>query len=262
MEDNRQRTEKPRRLMAHVSLLNTTQLHRRNPYVVALWSAMFPGFGHLLLSKYVRAYILIFFEIIVNMKAHVNLGLLYTFLGDVDRAREAVDLRWSLLYIPTFVFAIWDSYRAAVDLNKQYILAARENAPVRPYAVSAFGITYLDKRSPYVASVWCAATPGLGHVMLQRIHHGFFVLFWWIMIVVNSNILTAVHLTAFGDFAQAREALSAQWFLNIPSLFFYCVYTTYVNTVESNKLFDYEQSQFLRKYYQSPGFPFWAGLHV
>ncbi|SHH77515.1 hypothetical protein SAMN02745823_00965 [Sporobacter termitidis DSM 10068] len=260
---NKQPTNaKPRRVFAHVNLLGTTQLHHRNPYVVAFWSAMFPGFGHLLLSKYLRAYILFLWEIIINLRAHVNLALLHTILGEFDAAKHVIDIRWSLLYIPTFIFSVWDSYRSAVDLNQQYILAARENAPIEPFSIGPFGISYIDKRSPYVASAWCTLTPGLGHIMLQRIHHGVFVLFWWILVVYFSNILTALHLTFYGAFASARDALNPQWFLNIPSLFFFCVYITYVNSVESNKLFDAEQSQFLQKNYQSAGFPFPGGTEI
>jgi len=186
--------------------------------------------------------------------------LFYTFLGRFDAAKEAVDIRWSLLYIPTFVFAVWDSYRSAVDLNKQYILAARENAPVSAFVINTFGVNCQDKRSPSVAAAWCAATPGLGHLMLQRIHHGVFVLFMWILVVYYSNVLTAIHLSFYGEFAVARGVLEPQWFLNIPSLFYFCVYTSYVNTVESNKLFDLEQSQYLKKNYQSAEFPYPAGL--
>jgi hypothetical protein len=92
--------------------------------------------------------------------------------------------------------------------------------------------------------------------MIQRIIHGVFILFWWITVIYFSNVLTAIHFTFFGEFAKAREAINPQWFLNIPSLLFYCVYATYVNSVESNKLFDREQSQFLKKNYQSAGFHF------
>lgn len=253
---NQTANQKPRRVQAQVNLLGTTQLHMRNPYIVAFWSAMFPGFGHLLLSKYLRAYILFIWEIVINLTAHVNLALFYTLLGNIDASKNIIDIRVSLLYIPTYAFAIWDSYRAAVDVNKHFILASRENAPVSTFVISAFGISYLDKRSPATASGWCALTPGLGQIMLQRIHHGVFILFWWILLVYNSNILTAVHLTFFGEFMKARDALNPQWFLNLPSLFFFCVYTTYVNSVESNKLFDMEQSQFLSKNYQSADFRF------
>lgn len=40
-----------RRTVAYLSLLETTQLHLKNPFVIAAWSVAFPSMGHLLLSK-------------------------------------------------------------------------------------------------------------------------------------------------------------------------------------------------------------------
>lgn len=215
---------------------------------------MFPGAGYLLISKYLRGYLLFLFEIIVNLQAHVNMALFYMLLGEFELSKQVIDIRWSLLYIPTYAFAIWDSYRAASDLNKHYILASRENAPIKPFVSTPLGLSYLDQRAPFTATAWCALSPGLGHVMLQRLHQGFFILIWWIVICYHSNILTAVHHMFYGEFTASRDVLNMQWFLNLPSLFFFCIYTTYVNTVESNKLFEREQSQYLAENYQNPAF--------
>ncbi|SDE31824.1 hypothetical protein SPACI_049420 [Sporomusa acidovorans DSM 3132] len=43
-----------RRNVAYVSILGITQMHLRNPWIIAWWSAVFPGLGHFLLSKYLR----------------------------------------------------------------------------------------------------------------------------------------------------------------------------------------------------------------
>ena len=42
-------------------------------------------------------------------------------------AKDVLDINWVLLYIPTYIFAVWDAYRTTVDLNLQYLLAARSN---------------------------------------------------------------------------------------------------------------------------------------
>jgi hypothetical protein len=46
-----------RRSVAYLSILGTTQMHLRNPFVIACWSVAFPGMGHLLLSKYLRGFL-------------------------------------------------------------------------------------------------------------------------------------------------------------------------------------------------------------
>ena len=51
-----------RRYLAYLSPFGTTQLHLRNPFLIAWWSLAFPGLGHLLLSKYLRGYLLFVFK--------------------------------------------------------------------------------------------------------------------------------------------------------------------------------------------------------
>lgn len=243
-----------RRSKALISIWGTTQLHLRNPIIIALWSAIFPGMGHLLLSKYIRGFILFMWEIVVNLMSHMNLAIFYTFTLRFDMAKEVLDKRWLLLYIPTYLFAIWDSHRTAVDLNNHYILAAREDADINAFILTPLGINYLDKSSPWTAAVWSMLSPGAGQLTIHRIILAFFIIGWWIVLVILSNVLTAIHLTAFGLFTQAKEAINIQWMLNIPSLFFFGIYNAYVNQVESNKLFEWEQAKFFKNNYQSASF--------
>lgn len=245
----------PRRSIAHVSILGTTQLHLRNPFVIAFWSLMFPGLGHLLLSKYIRGFLLFIWEIFINVEAHINMGILYSLTGQFELAKSVIDVRWAMLYIPTYLFGVWDSYRTSVDINKTYVLAAREDAEIKPFAINSWEINYLDKSSPWVAFAWSMLTPGAGQIILHRIVAAFFILVWWIVIVYNSKLLPGIHFTMLGQFQNAQSALNQQWFLNIPSIYCFALYDAYTNTVESNKLYDWEQSKFLKRDYQSAGFP-------
>jgi TM2 domain-containing membrane protein YozV len=244
----------PRRSIAYVSILGTTQLHLRNPFVIAAWSITFPGLGHLLLSKYLRGFLLFIWEIVINYKAHINLLILYSFIGDFERAKEVVDLRWMSLYVPTYIFAIWDSYRTTVDLNHNYILAAREDAQIKSFNISALEINYLDKRKPWVSAVWSLLIPGSGQLYIHRIVTAFFVVVWWITICYLSNLLPLIHYTFIGDFQQAKSVVDMHWFLNIPSVYFFAMYDSYTNTVENNKLYEWEQSKFLKDNYQNSSF--------
>jgi hypothetical protein len=98
-------------------------------------------------------------------------------------------------------------------------------------------------------------SPGVGQLLIHRIVVAFFILIWWIVVVYMSNALLAIHFSLLGQFDQARAIADHQWLLNIPSLYFFSIYDAYVNTVESNKLFDWEQSKFLKKEYQCRFFP-------
>lgn len=244
-----------RRYRAYVSTLGTTQLHLRNPYVIAWWSLAFPGLGHLLLSKYLRGFLLFTWEIFLNYQAHINLSILYTFTGRFEMAKNVLDLTWVMLYAPTYLFAVYDSYRTTIDMNLQFILASREDAEVKMFNIGSTEINHLDKRTPWVAAAWSALMPGLGQIYIHRIPSAFFSMCWFISMVYLSKLLPAIHYTFMGQFDYVKSiydnsVIDSHWLLNIPCLYFFAIYESYINTVENNKLFDWEQAKFLKKDYQ------------
>lgn len=243
-----------RRQVAYLGILGTAQLHLRNPCVIAWWSAAFPGLGHILLAKYLRGFVLFVWEVVINVNAHINLAILYTFTGRYQLAKEVLDTRWLLLYNAVYIFAIWDSYRTTVDLNNNYILAEREDAEIQAFRINSLEINYLDKRHPWVAAFWSLLMPGVGQLYLHRLVNALFTLTWWIAILYFSNALPAIHLTFLGEFEQAKNVLNEHWTLNISSVYLFGMYDAYINTVENNKLFDWEQAKFLKKNYQNSGF--------
>ncbi|GGM39583.1 hypothetical protein GCM10011351_27190 [Paraliobacillus quinghaiensis] len=241
-------------MKAHVSVLGTTQLHLRNPYIVAWWSAAFPGFGHLLLSKYLRGYILCIWEIFINSMTKLNLAMVYSFTGNMEMAKDVLEPRWMLLYIPVYLFGIWDSYRTTVDMNKVFVLADHENASFKSYAISAFEVNYLDKRRPIMAIIWSLLSPGLGQLYIHRVFKALFTMVCMIVFVYYSKLLVAVQFLFLGEINLATEVIDPQWLLFLPSLYGFSIYDSYVNTVENNKLFKSEQRKFLKENYQQHRF--------
>lgn len=251
-----------RRYKAHVSILGTTQLHLRNPYIIAWWSAAFPGFGHLILSKYLRGYALFIWEVVVNIKAHVNLSMIYSFQGNIDLAKEVLNTRWLLMYIPVYLFGIWDSYRTTVDMNRVYLLAEHEEHRFNSFALGALEINYLDKRNPILSIVWSLFIPGLGQLYIHRILTSFFVIVWLIIFFYYSHIQEAVSLLFLGKVQEATSVLKPEWLLFIPSHYGFSVYDSYINTVENNKLFEKELRNHLKENYQATGFKILKGQKV
>lgn len=243
-----------RRTLLYVNIFGSTQLHLRNPFIIAAWSIAFPGMGHLLLSKYLRGLVLFLWEIYINYNSHVNLLILYSCIGNFEKAKQVINIRWLSLYLPIYIFAIWDSYRTTVDLNHVCLLARREDIDIQPFKMNFIEINYLDKRNPWVATMWSLLVPGSGQLYLHRLITAFFLIIWWIIICYNSNFLPSAHCTLLGDFKRAKEILDMQWFLNIPSVYLFAMYDAYTNTIETNKLFDWEQAKFLKKNYQSSNF--------
>lgn len=254
MQNYKNHSNEYRRYKAHVSFLGTTQLHLKNPYIVAWWSAAFPGFGHMLLSKYLRGYILFIWEVFINVQANINTAMVDSFCGKVNLARAELNTRWLLLYIPVFIFAIWDSYRTCVDMNNVYLLAERESAPFNSFTLGAAEINYLDKRNPVMSVVWSFLMPGLGQLYIHRIMTATFALIWSIVFSYVSHLPEALQLLMVGDIDKSKLVINREWLLFTPSMWGFAVYDSYINTTENNKLYDNEQMAFLLKNYHSSSF--------
>ncbi|MDR6121338.1 TM2 domain-containing membrane protein YozV [Bacillus sp. SLBN-46] len=252
--DNYTNKNTARRYVAHVSILGTTQLHLRNPYIIAWWSAAFPGFGHMLLSKYLRGYVLFIWEVLVNLKAHVNLAMIYSFEGNIELAKEVLETNWLLMYIPVYLFGIWDSYRTTVDMNKVYLLAENEGHRYNSFALGSLEINYLDKRKPLLAVMWSLFTPGLGQLYIHRILTAFFIIFWLVVFFYFSHIQEAISLLFLGKIKEATAVIKPEWLLFIPSHYGFAIYDSYMNTVENNKLFEKELRSYLKEHYQNENF--------
>lgn len=253
--DNFQNTKNEyRRYRAHISVAGTTQLHLLNPFIVAWWSAAFPGFGHLLLNKYLRGVLLIVWEVFVNLKSNLNSALVHSFCGNFQLVKETIEPRWVFMYIPLYIFGIWDSYRTTVDLNKLTLLAERENAPFNSFSIGPLEINALDKRSPAMAVFWSIFMPGTGQFYINRVLTAFSSIIWSIVFLYYSKVLLALHLLFLGKPEESTMVLDMEWLLFIPSLWGFSVYDSYINTVENNKLYKSEQRNFLIRSYQSPHF--------
>jgi hypothetical protein len=208
----------------------------------------------LLLSKYLRGFVLFIWEVVINLNSHINLAMIYTFQGKIDMAKDVLNTRWLLIYIPVYLFAIWDSYRTTVDINKVYLLAERENHRYNSFSIGAMEINYLDKREPTMAFLWSLFMPGLGQLYIHRLITAFFVIVWSVVFFYFSHTLEAVSLLFVGQVQKATSVLNAEWLLFLPSVYGFAVYDSYVNTVENNKLYEDEQLNYLKRVYQNPNF--------
>jgi hypothetical protein len=247
-------SKKIRRPKAYLSSYILNQIHVRNPWVIVWWSAAFPGAGHVLSCKFASGLMLMVWEFFVNTRAHVNTAIMYSMIGQFDKARDVLDVRWFLLYIPVYVYCMWDCYSLTVDLNKFSLIADREDSSIMPFNISTLEINYLDNRMPWNGVLWSLMTPGLGSLYVNRLPTGFFSLIAFILSVYYSHLLPAIHFTFDGMFDQATAVLNPEWLLFLPSIYGFAAYSTYVNTIESNKLFKTEQSRFLTDSYQNPRF--------
>jgi uncharacterized membrane protein YfcA len=75
------------------------------------------------MCKYISGVILIAWEFIINTYSNLNVAIIYSFTGRFALAQQVLDTRWFLLYIPVYIFGIWDGRRVVMDVNKHALLA-------------------------------------------------------------------------------------------------------------------------------------------
>ncbi len=243
-----------RREGANIAFYNIAVIHRRSPGLVAWWSAAFPGFGFIALGSYMKGYLLVIWEFVININSNLNLAIIYAFTGRFEMSAAVLDTRWLLLYCPMYILGIWCSYRLTIELNKVALISRNQPLSIRPQIINGLGINLLDKRLPYMAIAWSVLMPGLGHIYTTRLSTALVLIVAWLVTVIKSGFLPAVHLTVLGQFQQVALATDPEWLLFLPSIYCFAVYDAYEHCVEYNKLFNREQAQFLRHDYQDPGF--------
>lgn len=83
----------------------------------ALWSVAIPGFGQLYIGDYLIGVLLVILEVLINVKASLNLSILYSFRGQFQNAAEVADLQWLLFYPCIYTYSIWQAYNRAMEIN-------------------------------------------------------------------------------------------------------------------------------------------------
>ncbi|TKC16784.1 hypothetical protein FA727_12000 [Robertmurraya kyonggiensis] len=236
--------------LVKISTFGITQLKQQNPYMVAWWSAVFPGFGHYLLNQYTRATFLTLGEVFLNTLAHINEAMIYSFCGHFDRATLVLEPRWALGYLTIYLVAIADSFRSAIYQNKLYHLAILEHKKTPRMEIFPSEIQYIERKSPIVGALYSFFFPGLGQLYNHRFGLAFYGMFWWWVYMSLSKVHHAFLVLVHGHLHESTTLLHPHWLLFMPSVLGGAVYHAYRTSVEHNHLFRIEQRRYLTKKYQ------------
>lgn len=98
-----------------------------------LWSIAFPGFGQLLNGRYIKGIVFIFLEIIVNVLAHFNQIIIYSFIGEIEKAILNANYQWLMFYPCLYFFSMWDAYKDARKDDCPYLFF--------PFVMAAYFVT-------------------------------------------------------------------------------------------------------------------------
>lgn len=243
-----------RRPISNIGFFGITYLKQQNPYIVAWWSAVFPGFGHYLLNQYLRAMLLTLCEKSMNFLAHINEAMVYTFCGQFEMAKSVLEPRWAFAYLTVYLIAIGDSFRSALFQNKLYHLAMLENQKMDCLKFIPTGVQYLEKKDPYIGAVYSFFFPGLGQLYNHRFMLAIYAMVWWLIYISMSRMHESLFNLLLGNLEVSISMLHRHWLLFMPSVMGGSIYYSYRTTVDQNQLFRIEQRQYFSNRYQDASF--------
>lgn len=234
-----------------ISMWGISVVHPVRPYIIAWWSAAFPGFGHFLLNQYFRGTLLTLSEFFINKFAHVNEAIVFSFCGNFDLAKAVLQPKWMLGYIIIYFFTIWDSYRSALTQNKFYDLAALENSRIQTTLLYPLEFQYIERKNPLIPAIYSCLFPGLGQLVNHQNGLAFWAIIWWWIHLSMSHLHESIFYLLLGDIRTSITVLSPQWLLFMPSIWGGSIYYAYLTALEYNRLFRREQRQYFAEHYQS-----------
>ncbi|WP_312472832.1 hypothetical protein [Neobacillus sp.] len=85
-----------------------------------LWNIAFPGFSQLLTGHYIKGVLFVVLEFIMNVKSRFNQAIMFSFLGEIERAEAVTNYQWLLFYPCVYMFSLWDGYRTAMPEDEKY----------------------------------------------------------------------------------------------------------------------------------------------
>lgn len=241
---------KNRYSLAKISIFGVTYLKRQNPYIVAWWSAAFPGFGHYMCNQYIRATLLTLTELIFNTLSHINEAIVYMFCGKFDLCTSILNPRWAIGYMTIYLYTIWDSFRTAVVQNKLYDLAEFENQKLDEMRIYSSEIQYIEQKSPFTAAFYSFFFPGLGQLYNHRFALAFYTMFWTWFYITFSHVYESIMYLVTAKTYQSIDILRPHWLMFLPSVIGGAMYEAFTTAINHNRLFRISQRQFLKRFYQ------------
>lgn len=104
-----------------------------NPNEKLFWSIALPGFGQFLNGRYIKGFLLIFLEFIINIQSNFNEVIMLSFHGENEKAVLLADYQWLMFYPCLYFFAMWDAWKDAGG--------GREHFSFLPFVFSAYFVT-------------------------------------------------------------------------------------------------------------------------
>jgi hypothetical protein len=113
--------------------MDTTIRRKSKKLEAVLWSVALPGFAQVLNRHYVKGFLLIALEILINVMGNFNTIIVLSFNLQIEEAIAETNYLWLMFYPCLYFFAIWDAYKDAGGDDKPFAYL--------PLAFSAYFVT-------------------------------------------------------------------------------------------------------------------------
>ncbi|MEH7417246.1 hypothetical protein V7266_18340 [Neobacillus drentensis] len=97
-------------------------LEKYKPKTVAIWTALMPGLGQILVHKIPTGFFILGWWMFLCYRSNLWSAIYYTFFGSFDKTISILKPEWFLFIPSLYIFAIYDAYCASVELNKVFKL--------------------------------------------------------------------------------------------------------------------------------------------
>lgn len=114
-----------------------------NKLEAVLWNIAFPGFSQLLMGHYIKGLMFVALEFVMNGYSRFNQAIMYSFLGEIEKAEAVINYQWLMFYPCVYMFSLWDGYRSAMPEDEKYSFL--------PFVFGAYFVTVGLMLSPKIS---------------------------------------------------------------------------------------------------------------
>lgn len=114
----------------------------------------------------------------------------------------------------------------------------------RPLAgLSHTGISFLQRKDPWMAAWWSATFPGFGHYLNGQFLRGTFLTLSEVITNTLGHINEAIVYSFCGRFEEAQAVAEPQWVLGYIIIYFYAIWDSYRGALWQNKMCDLAENE-------------------
>ncbi|MDF9408056.1 hypothetical protein L7E55_06735 [Pelotomaculum isophthalicicum JI] len=126
---------------------------------------------------------LVLLELVINVKASLNLSILYSFRGQFQNASDVANFQWILFYPCLYAYSIWQAYNRAMEINNGFIQAEKDRIFANTKYNGLFigvamggtlGVIYSCRIGPIFCGILGGVIGGLLGAVIERLSKGIF----------------------------------------------------------------------------------------